>query len=69
MKAINVKRSKLTLQPDRTRVLHPPFRLTTVERGVNICARVLVLPEADVNSLLEEVLAEFDDRHTKFGIF
>ena len=69
MKAINVKRSKITLQPDRARVLIRPFRVTTVERAVKICARVLVLPEAEVKSLLAEVLAEFDDRHHKIRDF
>ncbi len=69
MKAINVKRSKITLQPDRARVLIRPFRVTTVERAVKICARVLVLPETEVKSLLAEVLAEFDDRHHKIRDF
>ncbi|HXC98346.1 MAG TPA: glycoside hydrolase family 130 protein [Verrucomicrobiae bacterium] len=69
MKTINVKRSKITLQPDRARVLIRPFRVTTVERAVKICARVLVLPEAEVKSLLAEVMAEFDDRHHKIRDF
>ncbi len=69
MKTIQVKRSKITLQPDRARVLIRPFRVTTDERAVKICARVLVLPEAEVKSLLAEVLAEFDDRHHKIRDF
>ncbi len=69
MKTVNVKRSKITLQPDRARVLIRPFRVTTVERAVKICARVLVLPEAEVKSLLAEVLVEFDDRHHKIRDF
>jgi predicted GH43/DUF377 family glycosyl hydrolase len=69
MRTVNVKRSKITLQPDRARVLIRPFRVTTVERAVKICARVLVLPEAEVKSLLAEVMAEFDDRHHKIRDF
>jgi predicted GH43/DUF377 family glycosyl hydrolase len=69
VKAINVKRSKITLQPDRARVLIRPFRVTTEERAVKICARVLVLPESEVKSLLAEVMAEFDDRHHKIRDF
>jgi predicted GH43/DUF377 family glycosyl hydrolase len=69
MRTINVKRSKITLHPDRARVLIRPFKVTTDERAVKICARVLVLPEAEVKSLLAEVLAEFDDRHHKIRDF
>ena len=62
-KAINVKRTGVTLNPDRTRVLVRPFRLTTEQRTINICARVAALPEEEVHQLLAEVLGEFDERH------
>ena len=63
MKTINVKRTGVTLNPDRSRVLVRPFRLTTEQRASNICARVIALPEAEVKELLQEVLAEFNERH------
>ena len=69
MKAVQVKRSKLTLEPDYKRVLIRPFRLSSEERVVKICARVLVLSEDDVRSLLQQVLAEFDERHMKVRNF
>jgi predicted GH43/DUF377 family glycosyl hydrolase len=69
MKTINVKRSKLTLLPDRARVLIRPFHVTTDERGVKICARVLGLPPEQVHSLLADVMAEFDDRHHRIRDF
>ena len=69
MKTVHVKRSKLTLLPDYKRVLIRPFRITSEERVVKICARVLVLPEDQVQSLLKQVLAEFDDRHVKVRKF
>src|SRR3984957_16531415 len=69
MKTVHVKRSKLTLLPDFKRVLIRPFRLASEERVVKICARVLVLPEEEVRKLLEQVLAEFDERHMKVRNF
>ena len=63
MKSITVKRTGVTLTPDRSRVLVRPFRLTTEQRVTNICGRVMALSESEVHRLLEEVLAEFGERH------
>ena len=63
MKTITVKRAGVTLNPDRTRVLVRPFRLTSSQRTTNICARVMALSESEVSELLQDVLAEFDERH------
>ena len=63
MKTINVKRTGVTLNPDRSRVLIRPFRLATEQRVVNICARVMALSEDEVRSLLDQVLGEFAERH------
>src|SRR5436190_15363983 len=63
MKSISVKRTGVTLIPDRSRVLVRPFRLAAEQRITNICGRVMALSEAEVRALLEEVLAEFGDRH------
>src|SRR5438552_7938483 len=63
MNSINVKRTSLTLNPDRSRVLIRAFRLTSEQRVTNICARVMALTEEEVRSLLKEVLAEFAERH------
>src|SRR5882724_6610911 len=63
MKTITVKRAGVTLNPDRSRVLVRPFRLTSTQRTTNICARVMALSEVEVSELLQEVLAEFDERH------
>jgi predicted GH43/DUF377 family glycosyl hydrolase len=65
MKTINLKRTNVSLQPDRTRVLARPFRLMSDQRSVKICARVMALPESEVHTLLEQVRAEFGDRHPK----
>jgi len=65
MKTINLQRTDVSLQPDRTRVLARPFRLMSDQRSVKICARVMALPECEVHALLEQVRAEFGDRHPK----
>ena len=69
MKAIHVQRTDVTLHPDRTRVLIRPFNLTSGERVGKICAQVMALPENQVRALLEEVQAEFGERHLKIREF
>jgi predicted GH43/DUF377 family glycosyl hydrolase len=69
VKTIQVQRSSITLHPDRRRVLIRPFNVLTEERAIKICARVLVLPEAEIRALLKEVLAEFNERHLKIRDF
>jgi predicted GH43/DUF377 family glycosyl hydrolase len=65
MKTINLERTSISLQPDRTRVLARPFRLMSDNRSVKICARVMALPESDVHTLLEQLREEFGDRHPR----
>jgi predicted GH43/DUF377 family glycosyl hydrolase len=69
MKAVSVKRSNLVLHPDRTRVLVRPFHPTTGQRARRICAHVMALPEREVRTLLDQVQAEFAERHLKIGKF
>jgi predicted GH43/DUF377 family glycosyl hydrolase len=69
MKTIRLKRSKTTLLPARGRVLIRPFNVSSQERAVKICARVMVLAEGDVRALLQKVLEDFDDRHLKIREF
>jgi predicted GH43/DUF377 family glycosyl hydrolase len=63
MKALNVRRSRLILRPDPGRVLVRPLNLATGRRARTICRRVLDLSEPEVRTLLEQVEAEFADRH------
>src|ERR1039458_4257350 len=65
MKTINLKRTSICLQPDRTRVLARPFPGMRDNRSVKICARVMALPENEVHALLEQLRQEFGDRHPK----
>src|ERR1043166_36780 len=62
-RTIRVNRTGITLSPDRSRVLVRPFNSFAQQRAVNVCARVMALPEAEVHTLLEQVLSEFGDRH------
>ena len=69
MKKIPVRRTSITLQPDRSRVLARPFYPTSDERAARICAHVLGLPEPEVHSLLTGVEADFGERHLKIRGF
>ena len=61
--AIQVRRAGEPLLPDRGRVLIRPFNIHNEQRAVNICARVMCLSEEQVRTLLDEVLADFSERH------
>jgi predicted GH43/DUF377 family glycosyl hydrolase len=69
MKQIDVTRSTITLDPDRTHVLARPFRLMSDQRSLKIAARVMSLPEDQVHTLLEGVRAEFADRQLNIDEF
>ncbi|HUZ46379.1 MAG TPA: glycoside hydrolase family 130 protein [Terriglobia bacterium] len=69
MKPINVQRTKITLYPDRKRVLARPFHFMSGERASEICARVMALSEDKVQTLLGQLWAEFDGRHKNIREF
>ena len=69
MKALSLKRSNLVLHPNRARVLVRPFNPTSEQRAARICAHVMALPESEVRTLLDQVQAEFAERHLKIGKF
>src|SRR5450432_1882718 len=61
--SIHVKRTATVLRPDQSRVLLRPFRHEDPERSRRIIARIMSLPENQVGPLLDEVSAEFSQRH------
>jgi predicted GH43/DUF377 family glycosyl hydrolase len=65
MKTIHVERTNLVLQPDRSRVLVRPFHPANDARAAKICGHVMALSEGEVQTLLEQVQAEFGERHLK----
>ena len=63
--AAQVRRTSVTLHPDRTRVLIRPFNVASGERAGKICAQVMALSDREVHALVEQVQAEFGERHLK----
>ena len=69
MRATNIRRTNVILYPDRSRVLLRPFLLTYDRRAIRLCAQVTALSESDVHTLLQQVQADFGDRHVKIDEF
>jgi predicted GH43/DUF377 family glycosyl hydrolase len=63
MTPVSIHRTGLILRPDPARVLVRPFNPTNERRAKKICARVMALAEDEVSALLEQVEAEFGERH------
>src|ERR1039457_2037896 len=61
--SIRVRRTATVLRPDQSRVLLRPFSHEDPERSRRIIARVMSLSEDQVGPLLDEVSAEFSQRH------
>src|SRR6266571_1308829 len=61
--SIHVKRTATVLRPDQSRVLLRPFIPEDPQRAGRIIARIMSLPENRVGPLLDEVSAEFSQRH------
>ena len=69
MSTVALRRSSLVLHPDRTRVLARPFQVANRQRAATIGAQVLALPEGEVRSQLEQVEADFGERHLQIREF
>ena len=61
--SVHVKRTATILRPDQTRVLLRPFSPGDPQRTARIVARIMALPENEVGPLLDEISAEFSQRH------
>jgi len=62
---LNVRRTGIVLRPSNSRVVIRPFEPTSEHRVERILARIMSLPERDVDVLLEDVMREFRNRHQK----
>jgi hypothetical protein len=60
---MHLKRTATFVNPDQSRVLLRPFSPGGPERVARIVARIMALPENRVGQLLDEVSAEFSQRH------
>ncbi|MGD0777551.1 MAG: glycoside hydrolase family 130 protein [Candidatus Solibacter sp.] len=61
--SIHLKRTSTILKPDQSRVLLRPFNSGDPQRAGGIIERIMSLPEDRVGPLLDEVSAEFSQRH------
>jgi predicted GH43/DUF377 family glycosyl hydrolase len=61
--SIHVSRTPPILEPDQSRVLLRPFSPGGPERVGRIISRIMSLPEGQVGPLLDEISAEFSQRH------
>ncbi|MFO0533616.1 MAG: glycoside hydrolase family 130 protein [Planctomyces sp.] len=62
---VRLTRTNIILKPDQTRVLLRPFRPGDDQKCARIIARILALPEEQVEALLADLSAEFSTRHQK----
>jgi len=60
---MHLKRTATFVNPDQTRVLLRPFSPGGPERVAGIIARIMAFPEDQTARLLDEVSAEFSQRH------
>src|SRR4051794_28847685 len=65
--SIDVTRTTTILKPDQSRVLLRPFSPGDSQRISRIITRIMSLPEDRVGLLLEEVSAEFSQRHERIN--
>src|SRR5437588_11462180 len=61
--SMHLKRTATIINPDQSRVLLRPFSPGGPERVARIAARIMALPEERVGRLLDDVSAEFSQRH------
>src|SRR5207245_6970016 len=61
--SMHVTRTATFLRPDPSRVLLRPFSQGDPQRTGRIIARIMSLPEDRVGPLLDQVSAEFSQRH------
>jgi predicted GH43/DUF377 family glycosyl hydrolase len=61
--AVRVIRTDTILKPDQSRVLLRPFDPGGAQRAHSIISRIMLLPEAAVGLLVEEISIGFSERH------
>ena len=66
--ALDVQRSRLTLQPDQSRVLLRPFSPGDSERVARIFERALSISDMKAGALLHELTKDFSDRHQQLHL-
>ncbi len=62
---MELKRTDIVIKPNNARVLVRPFEFTDTQRAFRIVARIMSLPDADVDRLIADLFTEFHGRHQK----
>jgi predicted GH43/DUF377 family glycosyl hydrolase len=62
---LNVRRTGIVLKPNNSRVVIRPFEPTSAHRIERILARLMSLSEPEVDSLIDDVMREFHNRHQR----
>jgi predicted GH43/DUF377 family glycosyl hydrolase len=62
---MQIVRTGTLIRPNNARVLFRPFEPPSPQRAVKIISRIMELTDAEVESLLSNVLAEFHGRHQR----
>ncbi|MEJ2560750.1 MAG: glycosidase, partial [Anaerolineae bacterium] len=66
---MKVNRTGILIKPNPGRVLFRPFNPTGEERKMKIIARIMAIPEEDVERKVAQVLTEFAGRHQRLHEF
>ena len=66
---MQIKRTGILIKPNPKRVLYRPFHPYGEGRTLRVLARIVTLPEAEVERQLKQVLNEFEGRHQKLTDF
>ena len=61
--SIHIRRTGTVLRPDQSRLLLRPFSPGDAPRMGGIIARIMSIPEERVGPLLDQVSAQFSQRH------
>jgi predicted GH43/DUF377 family glycosyl hydrolase len=62
---MELKRTGILIKPNNARVLVRPFEFADPQRAFRIVARIMSLPEEEVDRLIAELFTEFHGRHQK----
>src|SRR5438034_715789 len=63
--AMELKRTDILIKPNNARVLVRPFEFADSQRAFRIVARVMSLPDQEVDRLIGDLFTEFHGRHQK----
>src|SRR2546423_13977413 len=62
---VELKRTDILIKPNNARVLVRPFEFADSQRAFRIVARIMSLPEEEVDGLVEALFTDFHGRHQK----